>query len=213
VEDLVTEQAGHDVAQYVILGAGLDTFAQRRPEIASRLQIFEVDQPGTQAWKRRRLIELGCDIPDWLRLVPVDFGADESWWERLVAAGFDPDRPTIVASAGVTMYLTRDANVATLRQVASLAPGSTLVTTFLLPPELLDEVERAGLQAAERGARASGTPFISFFAPEEMLALARDAGFREARHVSAAELNHRYFAGRTDGFRTSRGEELLVATT
>ena len=213
VEDLVTEQAGHGLAQYVILGAGLDTFAQRRPEIAARLRIFEVDQPGTQAWKRQRLIDLGFDIPDWLRLVPVDFGADESWWERLVAAGFDPHRPTLVASAGVTMYLTRDANAATLRQVASLAPGSTFVTTFLLPPELLDDEDRVGLQAAARGAKASGTPFISFFAPEEMLALARDAGFRDARHVSAADLNQRYFAGRSDGLRTSRGEELLVATT
>jgi methyltransferase (TIGR00027 family) len=213
VEDLVTEQADHDLAQYVILGAGLDTFAQRRPEIASRLRIFEVDQPGTQAWKRRRLIELGFDIPDWLRLVPVDFAADESWWERLVAAGFDPHQPTLVASAGVTMYLTRDANAATLRQVASLAPGSTFVTTFLLPPQLLDDEDRVGLQAAARGAEASGTPFISFFAPEEMLALARDADFRESRHVSAADLNERYFAGRLDGLRTSRGEELLVAST
>jgi methyltransferase (TIGR00027 family) len=213
VEDLVTEQTGRGLAQYVILGAGLDTFAQRRPEIASRLRIFEVDQPGTQAWKRRRLIELGFDVPDWLQLVPVDFGANESWWERLVAEGFDVDRPTIVASAGVTMYLTQEANSATLRQVAALAPGSTLATTFLLPPELLDEEDRAGLEAAERGARASGTPFVSFFAPEEMLALARDAGFRDARHVSAADLNQRYFAGRTDDFRTSRGEELLLATT
>ena len=78
MEDLVTEHAGEGVTQYVVLGAGLDTFAQRRPEVASRLRVFEVDQPGTQAWKRRRLIELGFDIPDWLRLVPVDFAAAES---------------------------------------------------------------------------------------------------------------------------------------
>jgi methyltransferase (TIGR00027 family) len=213
VEDLVAEQADHGVAQYVILGAGLDTFAQRKPEIAAHLRVFEVDQPGTQAWKRRRLIELGFDIPDWLRLVPVDFDADESWWARLVAAGFDPRRPSIVASVGVTMYLTRAANAATLSQVATLAPGSTFVTTFLLPPELLDEEDRAGLEMAARGARASGTPFISFFTPEEMQAFAREAGFRDARHVSAADLNRRYFAGRTDDLRTSRGEELLVATT
>jgi O-methyltransferase involved in polyketide biosynthesis len=111
------------------------------------------------------------------------------------------------------MYLTRDANVATLRQLASLAPGSTLVMTFLLPLELLDAEDRPGLQMSANGARASGTPFISFFAPSDMLALARDAGFRDARSVSAAMLNQRYFAGRTDGLRTSSGEELLVATT
>jgi methyltransferase (TIGR00027 family) len=212
-EDLVVEQAGRGVSQYVILGAGLDTFAQRRPSIASRLRVFEVDRPGPQAWKRQRLIELGFDIPDWLRLVPVDFEAGGSWWEQLAAAGFDPDQPAVVASAGVSMYLTRDANVATLRQLASLAPGSTLVMTFLLPPELLDAEDRPGLQMSANGARAAGTPFISFFAPAEMLALARDAGFRDAQHVSATMLNQRYFAGRPDGLRMSAGEELLVART
>jgi O-methyltransferase involved in polyketide biosynthesis len=111
------------------------------------------------------------------------------------------------------MYLTKEANAATLRQLASLAPGSTVAMTFQPPLDLLDEEERAGRQAVEKGARASGTPFISFFAPQEILALARDAGFKDARHVSAAVLNQRYFAGRPDGLRTSNGEELLVATT
>jgi methyltransferase (TIGR00027 family) len=149
VEDLVTEQAGHGVDQYVLLGAGLDTFAQRKPDIAARLRIFEVDQPGPQAWKRRRLTELGYGIPDWLRLVPVDFesgGARGAWWDELTAAGFDRSRPAVVASTGVSMYLTREANAATLRQLASLAPGSTLVMSFLLPMELLDERDCPGLR-------------------------------------------------------------------
>ncbi len=138
IEDLVVEQAGHGVGQYVILGAGLDTFAQRRPEIASRLRVFEVDQPGPQAWKRQRLIELGYGIPEWLRLVPVDFEAGDSWWERLAEAGFDAGQPAIVASTGVSMYLTKDAIAATMRQVAALATCSTLAMTFLLPLELAD---------------------------------------------------------------------------
>jgi methyltransferase (TIGR00027 family) len=218
VEDLVAEQAGQGVTQYVILGAGLDTFAQRRPELASRLRVFEVDRPGPQAWKRQRLVELGYGVPDWLGLVPVDFEASAraggvSWWEQLRAAGFDPGRPAVVASSGVSMYLTREANLATLRQLASLAPGSTLAMTFQPPLELVEPEERPARQAAENGARASGTPFISFFAPAEILALAREAGFAGAWHVSAALLNQRYFAGRADGFRTSSGEELLVATT
>jgi methyltransferase (TIGR00027 family) len=212
VEDLAVEQADHGVAQYVILGAGLDTFAQRRPEVASRLRMFEIDQPGHQAWKRQRLAELGFDIPDWLRLVPVDFEVT-SWWEELLAAGFDVDRPAVVASTGVSMYLTRDVNVATLRQIAEFAPGSTLAMTFQPPMDLLDEEERPGRQAVEEKAREGGTPFLSFFAPEEMLTLAREAGFRDARHVSGAMLNERYFAGRTDGLRTTNGEEFLVATT
>lgn len=213
IEDLVVEQAGKGVNQYIILGAGLDTFAQRRPEIASRLKVFEVDQPDTQAWKRQRLIDLGFGIPEWLRLVPVDFEAGEFWREQVAAAGFDAGSPAVVASTGVSMYLTRDANAATLRQVAALAPGSTLAMTFLLPLELADPEVRPGLQMSERGARAAGTPFISFFSPEEMLALARDAGFRNVQHVSATMLNQRYFAGRTDDLRTLSGEEMLVATT
>ena len=213
VEDLVAEQADNGVAQYVILGAGLDTFAQRRPEVASRLRVFEVDQPGPQAWKRRRLAELGEGVPEWLRLVPVDFEGGGSWWDLLLAAGFDPARPAVVVSTGVTLYLSKEANAATLRQMAELAPGSTLAMTFLLPPELVEDVLRPGFEAAERGARVAGTPFISFYTPDEMKALALQAGFEEARHVSAAALNERYFADRTDGLRTARGEELLVATT
>lgn len=212
IEDLVAEQADRGVGQYVLLGAGLDSFAQRRSELASRLHIFEVDRPGPQAWKRRRLIELGFGVPDWLRLVPVDFEAD-SWWEELAAAGFKADKPAVVASTGVSMYLTREANESTLGQIASFAPGSTLAMTFLVPMELLDEEDRPGLQMAMNGARASGTPFISFFQPPELVALAGDAGFRDARHVPISDLAQRYFAGRTDGFRPSSGEDLLVATT
>ena len=214
VEDLVAERAARGVGQYVILGAGLDTFAQRRPDLASGLRVFEVDRPGPQEWKRQRLLDLGYGVPPSLRLVPVDFEAGDSWWERLVASGFDAGRPAVVASAGVSMYLTRAAIAATLRQVAGLAPGSTLAMTFLLPIELADPEIRPGLQRAAEGARASGTPFISFVTPPEMLALAREAGFRDVEHVSAAALGDRYFAGRADGLRPpSNSEELLVAAT
>ncbi|MGH8301049.1 MAG: class I SAM-dependent methyltransferase, partial [Steroidobacteraceae bacterium] len=126
IEDLVLEQAARGIGQYVILGSGLDTFAQRRPEIASRMTVFEIDRPPHQAWKRGRLVELGLGVPEWLRLVPVDFEASQTWWDQLAAAGFDAAKPAVVACAGVSMYLTRDAIVATLRQAAALAPGTTL---------------------------------------------------------------------------------------
>ena len=213
IEDLVVDQAGRGVSQYVILGAGLDTFAQRRPEIDSGLTVFEVDPPGPQAWKRQRLMELGFGIPEWLRLVPVDFEAGSSWRERLANVGFDAGRPAIVASAGVAMYLTRDASVAMLRQIAALTPGSTLAMTFMLPLELIESEERPLREATERFARAAGTPFISFFRPPELLALAGESGFRDAQHVSATGLTRRYFGNRTDGLRPSSSEELLVATT
>src|SRR6187549_2400936 len=95
IEDLVAEQASHGVGQYVILGAGLDTFAQRRPELASRLLVFEIDRPGPQAWKRQRLMDLGFGMPSFLRLVPVDFEAGDMWWERLAASGFDSGQPAV----------------------------------------------------------------------------------------------------------------------
>src|SRR3954453_3493429 len=126
VEDLVVEQVERGVDQYVIVGAGLDTFAERRADLGDRLHVFEIDQPATQAWKRERLIELGFGVPDWLHLVPVDFETRESWWDGLRAGGFDPKRPAVVASTGVSMYLTKDATTALLGQLAALAPGSTV---------------------------------------------------------------------------------------
>lgn len=214
IEDLVIEQAARGVTQYVILGAGLDTFAQRCAEVASKIRVFEVDRPGPQAWKRERLTALGFGVPPYLSLVPVDFEGGDAWWERLVAAGFDPARPAVVASTGVSMYLTTEAIVATLRQVAALAPGSTFAMSFMLPIEMADPEFRPGIERAAAGARANGTPFISFFRPAEILALGRDAGFRETQHVSAADLTKRYFADRTDGLRPPiNAEELLVATT
>lgn len=214
IEDLVAERVSRGIAQYVLLGAGLDTFAQRRPELASQLRIFELDQPGPQEWKRQRLIDLGFGVPRYLELVPVDFEAGDGWWERLRASGFNALQPAVVTSTGVSMYLTREAITATLRQVATLASGSTLIMSFLLPMEMLDAEVRIGVERAAEGARANGTPWISFFKPDEMLELARDAGFGKVRHISAATLAQRYFAHRTDGLRPpENSEELLVATT
>jgi O-methyltransferase involved in polyketide biosynthesis len=146
-------------------GAGLDTLAQRRPELSAHLRIYEVDQPGTQAWKRRRLVEVGLGLPDWLRLVPIDFETGESWWDGLTAAGLEPGRPAV------------------------------------------------GLEASARGARGSGTPFVSFYSAEEMVAMAREAGFGTVRHISSRSISDRYFSGRADGLRPSSGEELILTHT
>lgn len=214
VEDLVEQASAGGVLQYVILGAGLDSFAQRRPELAARLRVFEVDEPKTQAWKQERLAQLGLEAPSYLRFVPVDFERGEAWSTRLAAAGFDTAQPAVVASTGVSMYLTRAALAATLRDVASLATGSTLVMSFMLPLELAEAEVRPGIEAAARGASAAGTPWLSFFTPQEMLAFAREAGFRDVEHVSADALSARYFSGRSDGMRLpSNSEELLVART
>lgn len=212
VEDLVAEESARGVDQYVILGAGLDTLAQRRPDLAARLDIYEVDRPGPSAWKRQRLTDLGYGIPTQLQLIPVDFET-ESWWDGLTASGFDPSRPAVVVSTGVAMYLTREATAAMLHRTAKLAPGSTLALSFILPAELIDAADRAGLETSKRGARTSGTPFLTFYAPDTMLALARDAGFPVPHHISGPTLAARYFTARPDGLRPSSGEDFLLART
>jgi methyltransferase (TIGR00027 family) len=213
VDDLVIDQSKKGITQYVILGAGLDTFAQRRPDIAANLQLFEIDRPDTQTWKQQRLLELGFGIPEGLHFVPVNFETDSSWWEKLVRSGFDRSKPAVVACAGVSMYLTRDANLALLRQVKSLAAGSILALTFLLPLELVEEADQQLLQISMKGAQSSGNPFISFFSPEAILELAKEAGFENAEVVSKADMVKSYFADRTDQLSPASGEEFLLATT
>ncbi|NLU84514.1 class I SAM-dependent methyltransferase [Rhodococcus sp. HNM0569] len=213
VEDLVTREHARGVDQYVVLGAGLDTFAQRRADVVETLDVFEVEQPGTQAWKQQRLRELGYPGSDRVHFVPVDFEAGESWQGRLVGSGFDAGRPAVVASTGVAMYLSKETTAQTLRDVARFAPGSTLAMTFLLPPDLLDPADRAGLDTSRKGAHASGTPFVSFYTPDEMIGMARDAGFADVRHIAGTALGDRYFTDRPDGLRPSSGEDFVVART
>lgn len=213
IEDLVLEQLKKGVTQYVILGAGLDTFAQRNPDIASRINIFEVDEPGPQKWKQNRLIELGFKIPKGLHFVPVDFEAGQSWWNELNNSGFDKNKPAVVVSTGVSMYLTREANVATLQQIAKLASSSTFAMTFLLALDLLETNERSIMEFVMSKAKESGTPFLSLFAPEKIKEMAKDSGFKKVEYVSANDLYQRYFKDRSDGLNAGKAENFLVAMT
>jgi methyltransferase (TIGR00027 family) len=213
IEDFVLAQLNQGVCQYVILGAGLDTFAQRNPEAMLNMTVFEVGQPATQQWKRRRLLDLGLGIPANLKFVPVDFEASERWQDKLMENGFAPNRPAVIASAGVSLYLTREANAATLSQVAAFAPGSSLVMTFYLPLELIDPADRPMQIMVQERARAAGTPFVSFFSPAEIISLALEKGFKTARHFSRTQIIQQYFSKRTDGLMPASGEEFLVATT
>ncbi|HUZ59470.1 MAG TPA: class I SAM-dependent methyltransferase [Hanamia sp.] len=211
IEDLIIEQSKKGIRQYVILGAGLDTFAQRRPDIASRLHVYEIDQPGTQTWKQQRLIELGFGVPKWLHFAPVNFEISP-WWDQLLTAGFDIHKPAVVACTGVTLCLTKQAISDTLHQMAKLAPGSKLAMTFYLPIDLIDEEDKPLQQISEKGARNAGTPMISFFTPDEILALANEAGFKESRIISSKDLEQYYFTNRTDNLIPAIGEIFLLAT-
>ncbi|QJB34604.1 class I SAM-dependent methyltransferase [Chitinophaga oryzae] len=212
IEELIIKETENGITQYVILGAGLDTFAQRNPAVASRLHIYEIDEPGTLEWKRRRLIDTGYGVASGLHFVGVDFEKGQSWWDRLLQAGFNPQQPAVIACTGVTLYLSREAISQLLRYIAGMAPGSKAAITFLLPQELLEEEDLALQQASVKGAKASGNPFVSFFTPEQVIALAAESGLKNVAIVSPAELKARYFSGRTDGLAPASGEMFLVAT-
>lgn len=213
VDDLVVEQCEKGVDQYVILGAGLDTFAQRHQELCPQLTIYEIDQVDTQLWKKRRLEETGYPIPDCLKFVSVNFEEKQGWLDQLKKKGFDDTKPAVVVSTGVTQYLTIDAIMDTLKMFSKLAEGSKLALTFLLPFEKIKKQdERKEVDEAEKGAKAGGTPFISFFTPSEMLALAGEAGLKDVIHLSSIDLKEKYFRERTDQLMLQSGEDFIVAT-
>jgi methyltransferase (TIGR00027 family) len=209
VEDLVSEEARNGARQYVILGAGLDSFAYRHPELQEALHVFEVDHPGSQAWKLRSLGELGITAPTNLTFAPVDFET-QTLAEGLASAGFDFKARAVVSWIGVTMYLTLDAIRRTVGELAALAPGSRVVLTYNLP---LSAVEGVGLETTgplQAMAAQMGEPFISLFLPEDMERLMLASGFSDISHFGPEEMVREYFPGRTD-VRLGGAQRLLVA--
>ena len=212
IEDFVIEQIKQGISQYVILGAGLDTFAQRRPDISSKIQIFEIDQPDTLAWKQQRLIELGFGVPKNLHFVPVNFETS-SWWDQLLKVGFDTKKPSVLVCVGVSVYLTKEAITSILKQIVLLESGSKLAMAFYLPIELLDEEDKPLQEIAEKGTREAGTPMVSFFTPDEILTLANKIGFKDSKTISTTDIEKYYFKNRTDNFLPASGEAFLLSTT
>jgi methyltransferase (TIGR00027 family) len=197
-------------AQYVVLGAGLDTYAYRRPKDAPPLEVFEVDHPATQSWKLRRLREASIPVPPATHFVPTDFEGD-GLARGLESAGYRPSAPAFFSWLGVTMYLTRPAITSTIDFLGSTAPGGGVVLDYFDrdAPRPLERVARGIL--ASRVAVA-GEPFRSYFPVGELAGALRDRGFREIREVGPDEVNDRYFAGRADGLRVvSRVGRLLCA--
>ena len=197
-EDGLAEAHAGGVRQYVVLGAGLDTFGCRNPW--PDLRAFEVDHPSTQAWKRRRITLAGIAPPPTLAFAPVDFET-RSLDAGLSAAGFDFGRPAFVSWLGVIMYLTEAAAFETLRLVARLPAGSGIVFDFSVPPGQMSLVSRMALQAMAKRVAAMGEPFRSAYDPADLERRLLDAGFSQAETLGSDELNRRYFEGRRDGLR------------
>ncbi|WP_291906636.1 class I SAM-dependent methyltransferase [Chitinophaga sp. CB10] len=210
VEDMAKDQINQGVKQYVLLGAGLDSFAQRNKNLAREVDIYEIDQPETLAWKQEKLVENGYSIPDHLHFVPVNFETS-SWWDELLKQGFDFSQRAFVSCTGVTLYLTREAITDTLRKLTSLAPGSTIAIAFYLPIAELDPEDQPMQEMANKGAAAAGTPFVSFFPVAAVEKMANEIGLKAVRTVSTKDMEEKYFKGRKDQLTPASGEFFLVA--
>jgi methyltransferase (TIGR00027 family) len=207
-EDELAQAVARGVTQYVVLGAGLDSYGWR-PHPPG-LQVFEVDHPATQAWKRGLLHEAGLATPGHVHFVPVDFERDRLA-DALRAAGCRLDQPIFFSWLGVTLYLTREAIFDTLAMVAKLPPGSAIVFDYGITPALLEPMEQWGVNQFVRKYAAEGEPWLSFFAPDALAAELRALGFGAVCDFGPAELTARYGAGHPYITRFGGATHLMLA--
>ncbi len=198
------------VCQYVILGAGLDTFAYRNPYPGGVLHVLEVDHPATQAWKRARLEEIGIPLPVNLRFAPIDFET-QTLEEGLRSAGYDPSKGTFFSWLGVTEYLTTEVVMATLRFIASVPAGSGIVFDYMISPSLLTPDQRSRFDALARRVASAGEPWQASFDPRLLAADLRAMGFGYIEDLGPEEINARYFKNRKDGLRVGSLSHLMKA--
>jgi methyltransferase (TIGR00027 family) len=197
VEDAVEHAIRDGVGQYVILGAGLDSLAYRRPDLTQRLKIYEVDRAGAQAWKRHRLEEMGVSIPASVSFVPVDHETDDLR-QGLIEAGFDLSASAIVSAMALTQYLAQPDIVRILDLAGKLPLGSRLVITYVVPATELSDLAKAGLRWTMSQAEARGEPFQSLFRPVEIEDLIRRSGFTRVDQFGPEELRGLYFSDKPE---------------
>ena len=197
-EDRLGEAYARGVRQYLVLGAGLDTFAWRNPH--ADLKVFEIDHPSTQAWKLERLRAVGVEAPASLAFAPVDFQT-QTLADGLTNAGFDFDRPAFVSWLGVSMYLPEEAVMRTLKDLGALRAGTEVVFDFGVAAKTLGLASRLAYEALAARVAAMGEPFLSAFDPKTLPARLDPLGFQDVEILGAEELNRLYFEGRADGLR------------
>ena len=201
-EDELARAVRRGVAQYVVLGAGLDTFAYRNPYAEAALRVFEVDHPATQAWKRRKLAAAGIAIPASVTFAPIDFERD-TLDEGLRRVGFDRRAPAFFSWLGVTMYLTDEAFASTLAFMASTPPAGGLAFDYAVPRSSLGLMGRLAHDALARRVARAGEPFRAYFDPGALHRRLEQAGFTAIDDLGRDEMNDRYFRDRADGLRVS----------
>jgi methyltransferase (TIGR00027 family) len=209
-EDELALGVRRGVSQYVILGAGLDTFAYRNPYPGGVLHVFEVDYPTTQTWKRARLVEVGIRLPNDLTFAPVDFET-QTLEEGLRSEGYDSSKCTLFSWLGVTEYLTTEVVMATLRFIVSAPVGSGVVFDYMISPSLLTPTQRASFDALSKRVASAGEPWKAFFDPELLTRDLRAMGFRYVENNGPEEINARYFKNRKDGLRVGSLSHIMKA--
>ncbi len=197
-EDCYEQAFRKGVQQYVALGAGLDTFPQRRPDLMTRIRVYEIDRPATQEWKKQVLRSIDCEIPEALEFVPADL-QEETVLQALGRSSFRPAEPAFFSWLGNTMYLTREAIFRTLESFASeLAPGSEVVFDYLVPIEFVDPEDVDTVQATWKITAEWGEPQIAWLNPLTLPDEVREVGLEVVENLSPQQLAKRYFSQRND---------------
>jgi methyltransferase (TIGR00027 family) len=209
-EDCLAEAFTRGLRQFVILGAGLETFAYRQPRWARDMRIFEVDHPDTRQWKRQRLDAAQIHVPENTMFVPVDF-EKTTVRAALPAAGFDPTAPGFFSMLGVSQYLTGEALDETLEMVLGLGSSSEIVFSFVPPDELMPEDEAALCKQFAQRVAAIGEPWLTRPQPDQLRAKLVKMGFGAVSHLSPDDANRLYFSSRQDGLRAPFMEQMMRA--
>jgi methyltransferase (TIGR00027 family) len=210
-EDALASAVALGVRQYVVLGAGLDTFAYRNPY--ADLRVFEVDFPATQQWKRERLAAGDIAVPDSVTFAPIDFDR-EQLADILANAGLNPDRPAFFSWLGVTPYLEPPTVLATLRTIAQFARGGGGVAfDYAVPPESLSLMQRAAVAMLAARVAEHGEPFRGYFDPTDLATALSSMGFTTIEDLGQREINARFFAGRRDSLQVGAAGRIMTAVT
>jgi methyltransferase (TIGR00027 family) len=209
-EDRLAAAVERGIGQYVMLGAGLETFPWRQPDFARGMRLFLADHPATLAWSRDRFRERGLSQPENLAFAAADL-EQKGLAADLAQAGFDPRIKAFVSALGVVHYLTADAVTALFRFVATLPRGSEIVFTFPVTEEELEGEERDEVRVSIARTAEMGEPWLTRARPSDMIAWLHRCGVPDVFHLTPDLAHQRYFAGRRDDLRAPRREQLIAA--
>lgn len=211
VEDELSDAVKRGIRQYVILGAGLDTFAYRNPFSSDGLKVFEVDHPATQDWKLEQLAAAKIPIPNNLLFAPIDF-ENQILADQLDAAGFKADKPSLFSWLGVTMYLNQQTVMTTLSYISSLtSSGSEVIFDYAIPPSSQNFLRRIVFRLISRKVNNAGEPWLCFFNPKSLIADLKGIGFTQVKDIGPNEINDKYFVNRTDKLKVGKFGHLIKA--